>query len=149
MKRFPEVSKATPVGLFNSAEVAGPPSPEKPPVYKPEIPLPATVVTIPLVDTFRIRLPPASATKRFPEASTATPSGIINAEVAGPPSPAPVGATPLPANVTMTLCPLAATHAISTARPSRPGLLEANLLSTMRQTILDGLVEVWPLDTEP
>src|ERR1039458_6074014 len=48
-KRFPEASTATPLGPFNSAEVAGPPSPEK-----PLLPLPATVVMMPLADTFRM-----------------------------------------------------------------------------------------------
>ena len=68
---------------LSAAEVAGPPSPEK-----PWVPLPATVVMIPLGDTFRIRLLMVSAMKRFPEASTATPLGKLNdAEVAGPPSP--------------------------------------------------------------
>jgi hypothetical protein len=54
-----------------------------------EGPSPATVVMMPLgAATFRIRLFPVSVTKRFPEASTATPWGMYNdAEVAGPPSP--------------------------------------------------------------
>src|ERR1700683_507561 len=84
MKIFPEASTATPEGLFNDAEVAGPPSPDK-----PAVPLPATVVMIPLAETFRIRLLPESAMKRFPEASTATSAGPNDAEVASPPSPRP------------------------------------------------------------
>jgi hypothetical protein len=81
MKRFLEASTATPLMLFNDAEVAGPPSPEK-----PRDPLPATVVMMPSAVTFRILND--SAMKRFPEASTATPEGLlIIAEVAGPPSP--------------------------------------------------------------
>jgi hypothetical protein len=59
---------ATLQGEFNEADVAGPPSPEK-----PAVPLPATVTITPLADTFRTRLLLVSAMKRFPEASTATP----------------------------------------------------------------------------
>src|ERR1700674_4673975 len=68
MKRFPEASTVTPEGTFNDAEVAGPPSPEK-----PKLPLPATVLMpLGLVDTSRIRLAlvpglSASVKKRFPE----------------------------------------------------------------------------------
>ena len=52
------------------------------------VPLPATVVMMPLADTFRIRPLKESAIKRFPEASTATPTGLhSDAAVAGPPSP--------------------------------------------------------------
>jgi hypothetical protein len=46
MKRLPEASTPTPVGRFNNAEAAGPPSPEYPPRPRPGFPLPATVVTI-------------------------------------------------------------------------------------------------------
>src|SRR5580692_8446185 len=58
IKRLPEASTATLAGLFNNAEVAGPPSPEKLPLFTPSAPLPATVVMTPLDDTFRIRLLP-------------------------------------------------------------------------------------------
>ena len=51
MYRFPEASTARPFGVFNDADVAGPPSPEK-----PWVPLPATVEIIPLGDTLRTRL---------------------------------------------------------------------------------------------
>jgi hypothetical protein len=52
-------------------------------------------------DTSRIRRVPASAMKRFPEPSTATPRGSSSdAEVAGPPSPAKAS-VPLPATVVM------------------------------------------------
>ena len=95
-KTFPELSTATPRGLFMDAETAGPPSPEK-----PAAPLPASVVMMPPADTFRIRLLKVSAMKRFPAASTATPLGSFNdAEVAGPPSPEKPS-TPLPATVVM------------------------------------------------
>src|SRR5437016_802664 len=80
IKRFPEASTATPIGRFNAAEAAGPLSPEN-----PAVPLPANVMITPDADTFRIRLLPLSAMKRFPEASTATPFGLFSAaEVAGP-----------------------------------------------------------------
>jgi len=57
MNRFPAASTATATGANNSADVAGPPSPEKPPMPScaPK-PLPATVVMMPLVDTLRTRL---------------------------------------------------------------------------------------------
>jgi hypothetical protein len=42
MKRRPEASTATPEGAFRDAEIAGPPSPEK-----PWVPFPATVVMSP------------------------------------------------------------------------------------------------------
>jgi hypothetical protein len=45
------------------------------------IPLPATVVMIPLADTFRTRLFPESAMTRFPVASTATRLGLFNCAV--------------------------------------------------------------------
>jgi hypothetical protein len=93
IKRFPETSKPTPTGPYNEANVAGPPSP------RPEVPPPAAVVMIPLVDTFRMRLLEASAKKRFPEASTAMVVGSHNdAAVAGPPSPEKPW-VPLPATV--------------------------------------------------
>src|ERR1035441_6872004 len=82
-KTFPELSTATPRGLFRDAETAGPPSPEK-----PAAPLPASVVTMPPADTFRIRLLQVSPMKMFPDASMAIAEGVHNdAEVAGPPSP--------------------------------------------------------------
>ena len=42
MNTLPEESTATPVGVFNVAAVAGPPSPEE-----PAVPVPASVVMIP------------------------------------------------------------------------------------------------------
>jgi hypothetical protein len=116
MKIFPDASTATPVGLLNEAEVAGPPSPEKPSPEKMVVPLPATVVIIPMVDTFRIRLLKRSAMKRFPEESIVTPVGEFNdADVADPPSPEkPL--FPLPA--TVVIMPLAETFRIRLLRPS-------------------------------
>src|SRR5665213_2281490 len=90
MKRLPEASTATLVGVFRDAAVARPPSPENPPqaANVHTGPVPATVVIMPPGDTFRIRLFQLSAMNRLPEASTATPSGRFNdAAVAGPPSP--------------------------------------------------------------
>src|SRR5437870_2533722 len=58
MYRLPEESTDTLEGPFNEALVAAPPSPEK-----PTVPLPATVVMVPL-DTLRIRLLAGSATYR-------------------------------------------------------------------------------------
>ena len=68
--RFPTASTPTAPGEFREAPVAGPPSPEK-----PSTPLPATVVIMPSVLTFRIRLPRISATYKFPAGSRAIPSG--------------------------------------------------------------------------
>jgi len=62
------------------ADVACPPSPEK-----PRVPLPATVVMIPFGATLRMRA--LSAMNRLPCASTAMPVGTIVALVAGMPSP--------------------------------------------------------------
>ena len=50
MKRLPEPSTPTLPGLDNDDEIAGPPSPSN-----ALVPLPATVVIVPLSDTFRIR----------------------------------------------------------------------------------------------
>src|SRR5665213_739847 len=50
-KKLPDPSTATPYGTDNCALVAGPPSPEK-----PLLPLPATVVMTPVVETFLTRL---------------------------------------------------------------------------------------------
>ena len=61
MNRFPAPSTAIPLGLFSSADVAGPPSPLKPPPHKlhPVAPPPATVViTWVAASTRRIRLLP-------------------------------------------------------------------------------------------
>ena len=64
MKRSPAWSRATPCGLFSRADVAGPPSPLKPP-SPPEAwsaaTFPATVVITPLVETRRMTLLPESA----------------------------------------------------------------------------------------
>lgn len=58
------------------------------------------VVRVPSGATLRIRLFPVSAMKRFPEASTARPSGAFTAaDQAGPPSPERSQA-PLPATTT-------------------------------------------------
>src|SRR4051812_16606126 len=86
MNRFPPSSTATPYGLFSCASVAGPPSPEKQQVALPL--LPATVVMIPSIATFRIRRFLVSAMKRLPALSTARQHGSFSsALVAGPPSP--------------------------------------------------------------
>ena len=84
MKRFPAPSSATPTGPASCAAVAGPPSPPK-----PCSPVPATVVMMPVtVSTRRTRPLEASAMKRFPAPSSATPTGKSSrAAVAGPPSP--------------------------------------------------------------
>src|SRR5215831_1353011 len=55
MKRFPEVSTATSVGLLSPAVVAGLPSPEN-----PAIPFPAMVEIVPVPSTLRTRLLAAS-----------------------------------------------------------------------------------------
>ena len=83
-KRFPAVSRARPVGMLSSAEVAAWPSP----LY-PNVPQPATVVITPVPrSTLRTTLFPLSAMKRSPAASTATPVGSSSsADVAAPPLP--------------------------------------------------------------
>src|SRR5437764_638988 len=96
MYTLPAASTATSLGILNSAEVAGPPSP-----LNPSLPLPAIVVMVPAVSTLRIRRFPASAMYTLPAGSTATPLGSYNeAEVAGPPSPLNP-CLPLPAMVLM------------------------------------------------
>src|SRR5579871_1826667 len=67
MYKLPDASTATLCGENNCALVAGPPSPEKPPMV-----VPATVEITPF-ETFRTRLVVASAMNRFPAESTATP----------------------------------------------------------------------------
>ena len=71
---LPTLSSAIPPGKLNVADVAEPPSPLKPPT-----PVPATVVTIPvLAVTFTIVFSVVEI-KRFPAASMATP--IVNGGV--------------------------------------------------------------------
>src|ERR1035438_10504884 len=101
MKRFPEASTAIPVGRFNDAKFAAPPSPAN-----LKSPLPAMVEMMPLAETFRIRSLRESAIKRFPEASTATPWGFNDADVAGPPSPEKPGPL-LPPPTATVMMPLA------------------------------------------
>ena len=70
-------------GQLSCAEVAGPPSPLKPPV-----PFPATVVMIPLVDMRRTTRLLLSARYRFPDLSKVTPAGWFTlANDASPLSP--------------------------------------------------------------
>ena len=66
------------MGNSRLALVAAPPSPEY-----PGVPLPATVVMMPLVSTLRMRLLYESAIYRLPEASKATPWGSSQAGVGG------------------------------------------------------------------
>ena len=81
MYRLPAASTATHVGVM-PALVAGPPSPRA-----SGLPLPATVVMIPLVSTLRMCVA-LSAKYRFPARSTVRPCGSASfALVAGPPSP--------------------------------------------------------------
>src|SRR5205814_1015393 len=91
-------------GLFSVALVAGPRSPELPPLNA----CPATVVMIPVpAATLRTQLLSVSAIKILPALSTQTPLGTFsNAAVAGPLSPAnwlfeQNGLPPLPATVVM------------------------------------------------
>ncbi len=96
MIRFPALSNVRRCGWLNSALVAGPPSPED-----PAVPLPATVVMMPLLSILRIRLFRESAIYTLPAPSRATPIGRFRlAEVAGPPSPENP-AVPVPAMVEM------------------------------------------------
>jgi hypothetical protein len=89
-------AKATPYGLCKVAEVAGPPSPLKP----PDVPLPAQVMMVPFGHTWRMRWFLESAIKMLPVVeSTATPYGLCKAaDVASPPSPL-MPYEPVPATV--------------------------------------------------
>src|SRR6266545_2152221 len=89
MNRLPAPSTATPpqgrlqFPRVRAALVAGPPSPE----YS-GLPLPATVVMIPLGEILRMRLLRESAMNRLPAPSTAGPTGEDScAPMAGLPSP--------------------------------------------------------------
>src|SRR3984893_16444814 len=97
---FSGPSTATPEGRLRSADVAGPPLP-----VCPAVPVPATVVIIPLL-TSRTFCEVGSAMNTFPEASTAIAVGDDSCALVGdPPSPQfPVEGeqgVPLPANVLM------------------------------------------------
>src|SRR5260370_42617682 len=82
IKILPDPSTAMAKGLLIDAAVARPPSPED-----PATPLPATVLMVPrAASTWRMRLF-RSAIRIFPDASSATALGDMEAEVAGPPSP--------------------------------------------------------------
>src|SRR5260221_8201271 len=96
MNRWPDESTATPTGKLNCADVAGPPSPEKPPT-----PAPATALIPPEGSTLRTRLLLESAMYSCP-ALTATSAGESSlAAVAEPPSPE-LTAAPVPATVLTT-----------------------------------------------
>jgi hypothetical protein len=90
---LPALSTATLDGV-RIALVAGPPS------ASANVPPPATVVMIPLAETFRTRKLFVSAMNRLPAPSTATLHGHSCALVAGPPSPEKPR-VPLPATVVM------------------------------------------------
>ena len=117
MSAFPLPSSATPETIERLALVAGPPSPEK-----PDAPVPASVVMIPLpAATRRIRFPKASAMSTLPAGSTASATGYDRlALVAAPPSPPD---PPFPANVVMT--------------PVAPSTLRTRLLSL-------SAISTWP-----
>jgi hypothetical protein len=92
----PSDSKDTDVGLLRRADVAWPPSPEK-----PAVPEPATVVMIPVGDTRRTTWLECSAIQIKPFGVHAPPIGSKRrADVADPPSPLHP-ATPVPATVVM------------------------------------------------
>src|SRR4051794_17570722 len=98
IRKPPPGSAATSVGAESWAAVAGPPSPEKPPV-----PFPATVAILPWPSTRRTRSLAVSATRKPPPGSGDTPCGAARrAAVAGPPSP-PNARWPLPATVEIVL----------------------------------------------
>src|SRR5262249_41492522 len=82
-RRPPSGVGDTPAGPSNDAEVAAPPSPAK-----LATPLPATVVTVPVAETARIRSLLVSAIRKRPSAVLSTCSGMFSrAATAGPPSP--------------------------------------------------------------
>src|SRR5262245_11322821 len=83
IRKPPSAVTDTAFGDHSRAAVAGPPSPEK-----PSVPLPATVVIVPVDETLRIRLLIASAIRNPPSRVAATATGRSSlALVAGPPSP--------------------------------------------------------------
>ncbi len=89
---FPVGSTVICIGTFNSAEVAGPPSP-----LKPATPVPAMVEIMPFGVTLRMRLLLPSRNSRSPALSRITLAGPnISAAAAAPPSP-PKPAVPVPA----------------------------------------------------
>src|SRR6185312_14163246 len=107
--RLPELSIAIDDGPLNKAAVAVP-------LTKLALPEPANVVTTSPVEILRIRLFAKSATYRFPEASSATPHGLLNeAEVPVPlaepmlPEPATVVTTPVEVIFRIRLFPLSVT----------------------------------------
>ena len=75
----PLPSTATPKGLPNCAVAPGPSA-------LPAVPLPASVLTIPVAVILRMRWLPRSATYKVPLPSTATPKGPLNCAVAPVPS---------------------------------------------------------------
>src|SRR6202522_4177306 len=114
MYRFPTASNAIPAGVFNSALVAAPPSPEK-----PEVPLPATVVMIPVFAAIlRTLLLKTSTMKILPALSVRTYPGEINfAPVALPPSPESPADPGVPAIVEMLFtCTNCATNGLHDTR---------------------------------
>jgi hypothetical protein len=85
MKMFPKLSTHTEVGALSFALVARPPSPAN-----PGLPVPATVLKIPVAEIFRIRWPNFSAMNTFPLVSTNRWQGdfIILLDTMEDPSPA-------------------------------------------------------------
>src|ERR1035441_8337194 len=97
MYRFPLSSTAREPMLLSCACTAGIPSAVRP----KSRPCPATVVIMPDGSTLRTRPLLLSAMYIFPDASTATQTGLLScACLAGPPSP-PKPAVPFPATVVM------------------------------------------------
>ena len=80
-KTFRPASTASARGAAKAAARAGPPSPEK-----PRRPDPAIVEITPLESTRRTRTLNTSFTYTLPDASAATPTGSMNAVLAGMPS---------------------------------------------------------------
>ena len=104
----PAPSRAIPFGLCSSAAVAGPPSPAN-----PWVPLPTTVVMMPLVSMRRMRESRASLRYTSPAASNTIPvTPFTCAAVAGPPSP-----SELPPPATLTRLPLESILRISDSSP--------------------------------
>ena len=94
MKTSPDWSAAIPHGSFNCAEVAGPPSPEK-----PATPVPAIVEIVPVDEISRTRAITSSTKYTFPELSQAIDWGAMTADcVAGTPS---ISVAPPPPMVVM------------------------------------------------
>ena len=102
MKTAPSAVVVTPSGAFSWAAAGGPPSPAA-----PGVPVPATLVIVPVASTRRMRLSPVSAMRKPPPMIGATLEGAFSeAWTAGPRSPSPSAWPP----ATVVMIPLVLTR---------------------------------------